>query len=176
MPIPGSAAAATIEETIDMRRILIPVDGTTPEETILRAVTGRRREGLDETVHLLNVQAPLTAYVTRFVSRASVADFQRELGEKAMAGIRRRFDRAEIHYAAHFCVGDVAATIGEAAQALRASEILMALEQDGWWDSLATWLQVNRIRRYATVPVVVVVAPPPEIVPAFGGFGTSTTR
>ena len=158
-----------------MRRILIPVDSSTPEETILRTVMARCRDGATEAIHLLNVQAPLTAYVTQFVSRASVADFQREQGEKAMSGLRRRFDTAGIPYAAHFCVGDVAATVGEAAQALRASEILMGLEQAGWWDSLTTWLQVNRIRRYATVPVVIVVAPPPEIVPAFG-LGTSTTR
>jgi len=155
-----------------MRRILIPVDATTPVETMLRAVIARRRDGATESVHLLNVQAPLTAYVTQFVGRNAVADFQRELGEKAMAAIRRRFDAAGIPYTAHFCVGDVAATIGEAAQCLRASEILMGLDQEGWWDSLTTWLQVNRLRRYATVPVMVVVAPPADLVPAFSGFGT----
>lgn len=159
-----------------MAGILIPVDSSTPAETVMRAVAARRRDGSDGAVHLLNVQAPLTAYVTQFVSRNSVADFQREQGEKAMAETRQRFDAAGIPYTAHFCVGDVAATIGEAAGALRVGEILMGLEQEGWWDSLTTWLQVNRLRRYATVPVVMVVAPPPEIVPAFGGFKSSVSR
>lgn len=159
-----------------MGGILIPVDATTPAETVLRAVTARRRDGMAEAVHLINVQAPLTAYVTQFVSRRAVGDFQREQAETAMAETRRRFDAAGVPYAAHLCVGDVAATIGEAAQALRVGEILMGLEQEGWWDSLTTWLQVNRIRRYATVPVVVVVAPPPDVVPAYGGFRTRLSR
>jgi len=159
-----------------MAGILIPVDKSTPAETVLRAVAARRRDGSEGAIHLLNVQAPLTGYATQFVSRESVSDFQREQGEKAMAETRRRFDAAGIPYTAHFCVGDVAATIGEAAAALRVGEILMGLEQEGWWDSLSAWLQVNRLRRYATVPVVMVVAPPPDLVPAFGGFGPSVTR
>jgi hypothetical protein len=159
-----------------MRGILIPVDDTTPAETVTRAVAARMREGGVDGVHLLNVQAPLTGYSSQFVRGESIRDFQRERGEKAMAQTRRRFDAAGLRYTAHLCVGDVASTIGEAARELRVAEILMGLDQEGWLDGLMTWLWVNRIRRYATVPVVVVVAPPAELVPAVGGFKPTYPR
>jgi len=153
-----------------MASVLIPVDASTSAETLVRTMAARRREGMPEAIHLLNVQAPLTGYSTQFVSRRSVSDFQRERGEAALAATRKRFDAAGISYTAHLCVGDVASTIGEAARVLRAREILMALDQEGWLDGLMTWLWVNRIRRYASVPVVVMVAPPSELVPALGRF------
>ena len=153
-----------------MRGILIPVDDSTPADTVTRAVTSRMREGAVDAVHLLNVQAPLTGYSSQFVSGAAIRDFQRERGENALAETRQRFDAAGLRYTAHLCVGDVAATIGEAARELRVAEILLGLDQEGWFDGLMTWLQVNRIRRYANVPVVVVVAPPAELLPAVGGF------
>lgn len=159
-----------------MRGILIPVDETTPAETVTRAVTSRMREGGVDAVHLLNVQAPMTGYSSQFVSASSIRDFQRERGEKALAETRRRFDIAGLRYTAHLCVGDVAATIGEAARELRVAEILMGLDQEGWFDGLMTWLWVNRIRRYATVPVVVIVAPPADLVPAVGGFKPTYPR
>jgi len=159
-----------------MRGILIPVDDSTPAETVTRAVTSWMRESAVDAIHLLNVQAPLTGYASRFVSASSIRDFQRERGEKALAGTRRRFDAAGLRYTAHLCVGDVASTIGEAARELRVREILMGLDQEGWLDGLMTWLWVNRIRRYATVPVVVVVAPPAELVPALGGFKPTYPR
>ncbi len=158
-----------------MRGILIPVDSSTPAETMLRAAASRRRDGEVETIHLLNVQAPLTGYSTQFVSRRAVDDFQRERGEAEMATLRQRFDAVGLPYTAHLCVGDVASTIGEAARILRVSEILMGLDQEGWFGGLMTWLWVNRIRRYASVPVVVVVAPPGELAPAFGRFGPTYT-
>ena len=57
-----------------------------------------------------------------------------------------------------------------AVEILRVREILMGLDRDGLLGGLMTWLWVSRIRRYAAVPVVVVVAPPGELVPAFGRF------
>lgn len=159
-----------------MRGILIPVDDSTPAETLTRAVATRMREGGVDDIHLLNVQAPLTGYSSQFVSASSVRDFQQERGEKALAETRRRFDAAGLSYTAHLCVGDVAATIGEAARELRVGEILMGLDQEGWFGGLMTWLWVNRIRRYATVPVVVVVAPPADLVPAVGGFKPTYPR
>lgn len=158
-----------------MRGILIPVDASTPAETLVRALRARRHGDEPDIVHLLNVQAPLTGYSTQFVGRRAVDDFQREQGETAMAATRRRFDAAGLPYSAHRCVGDVASTIGEAARVLRVQEILMALDQEGWFGGLMTWLWVNRIRRYATVPVVVVVAPPADLVPALGRFDPTYT-
>jgi hypothetical protein len=159
-----------------MRGILIPVDDSTPAETVTRAVTSRMREGGVDGVHLLNVQAPLTGYSSSFVNGATIRDFQHERGVKAMAETRRRFDMAGLRYTAHLCVGDVAATIGEASRELRVAEILMGVDQEGLFGGLMTWLWVNRIRRYATVPVVVVVAPPAELVPAVGGFKPTFPR
>lgn len=158
-----------------MRGVLIPVDDQTPAETLLRAAASRRRDGLVEEIHLLNVQAPLTGNAARFLSARRIDAFQRDRGEAALAPIRQRFDAVGLDYTAHLCVGDVASTIGEAARILRVREILMGLDSDGLLGSLMTWLWVSRIRRYAAVPVVVVVAPPEALVPAIGRFDPTYT-
>jgi hypothetical protein len=153
-----------------MTSVLLPINESTPAETVVRAMAARRRNGLVEAIHLLNVQAPLTGNAARFLSPRRIDAFQRDRGEAALAPIRQRFDAVGLEYTAHLCVGDVASTIGEASRILRVREILMGLDRDGLLGGLMTWLWVSRIRRYAAVPVVVVVAPPGELVPAFGRF------
>lgn len=159
-----------------MRSVLIPVDASTADASAIRATIAGVRDGSVETIHLVNVQAPLTGYSTQFINGLVVRDFLRERGQQALAEARRRLDAAGVRYTAHVLVGDPASTIGEMARELRVHEILMGLDGGGWLRSLMLWLTVNRVRRYATVPVMVLMAPPRVPAPLVGSFGATPTR
>lgn len=159
-----------------MRGVLIPVDDATGGTAVLRAAISRLRDGSIDAIHLLNVQAPLTAYSTQFINGRVVRDFLRERGERALSDARRRLDGADIAYTAHIRVGDPASTIGEVARELRVGEILVGLDDPGWLRGLMHWLAVNRLRRYATVPVVLVMAPPTVLRPIIGSVGSAPLR
>lgn len=151
-----------------MRSVLIPVDGLAGSDSAVRAAIARTRDGSIDAIHLLSVQAPLTAYSSQFLNGRVVRDFQRERGEQALGPARRRLDAAKTPYTAHIRLGEAASTIAEVARELRAGEILLGLDGEaGFLKNLSLWLDVNRIRRHATVPVTVTMAPPRPLAPAF---------
>lgn len=91
---------------------LIAVDGSGAS---LHAVDHAISEAVSRTekpqVHLLNVQAPLSGDITRFVDGKTVEDFHREAGEAALAQARQKLEAAGLAYSAHILIGDVAPTI-----------------------------------------------------------------
>lgn len=108
-----------------MARALVPVDGS---EHALAAVKHairlvENRQPLE--IHLLNVQPPLRGDVTSFVSKATIRDFHRECGEKALAAAAALLDAAGIAYTKHIFVGHPAETIAVCAKRLRCVNVIM---------------------------------------------------
>ncbi len=156
-----------------MRTVLIPIDNGLQTEHGIRSVVAQARA---DDIHLLNVQAPVSGYASRFVNSDVIRDYQRDEGERILSGARRALDRTGQPYTAHIRVGEAASTIASVADELRANEIVVGAE-GGVLSSFLTWLLVARIRRYAKVPVVMVMAP--RTAPSVGklaGAGTIYPR
>jgi nucleotide-binding universal stress UspA family protein len=139
-----------------MSTILIVVDGSARSESAVRSVARQIRLGQVGTVHLVNVQPLLGAYVGRFVGTAAIRDFQREQGERELAGARRLLAEAGVPCRAHVYAGEAAETIARAAEELGASEIVMGADGLGFLGSLNLHSLVSRVIRRSNVPVSVV--------------------
>jgi len=142
-----------------MRKILVPVDGSRQSEAAVRAVVAQARREPIAAIHLLNVQPRLSRYLGRFVDRAAWRDLLREEGEKALAESRRILDNAGLPYDVHVEIGKTARCVARAADALRVDEIVMGAEGGGFFANIRLWLLVTAVRRYANLPVVVVMNP-----------------
>jgi nucleotide-binding universal stress UspA family protein len=109
-----------------MPSVLVPVDGS---ENSLRAVEEACRQLADRrqwTVHLLNVQAPNhSAVVRKFLSQELIDEFYQVEGDAALKAARARLDAADIAYASHVEVGDVAQSIARCVQELHCDQIIM---------------------------------------------------
>lgn len=146
-----------------MQTVLIPIDGSKPCDAAVRRAIREARLGQVERIHLVNVQPHLGAYVGRFVGTQAIRAFQRELGERALAGAKRLLDEAGVPYVAHIYVGDVAATIAAAAKELGATEIVMSASGFGIPGSLAMNSLIGNVIRHTDVPVSVVKAAAGEL-------------
>lgn len=139
-----------------MWSVLVPVDGSKRSDAAVACVARQARTGQITTVHLVNVQPQLGAYVGRFVGRSAVRDFQREQGEQALASAKRILDGAGVPYIAHIYVGEIAETIARAAEQLEVNEIVIGADGLGFLGSLNLQSLVGRVIRRANVPVSVV--------------------
>ena len=68
-----------------MIKVLVPVDGSRNCEFAVRHVVRQFMNNTAMEIHLLNVQPPLTSYITRFLSRKNVRDYHHDEAEKALA-------------------------------------------------------------------------------------------
>jgi len=142
-----------------MRKILIPVDGSPQSLAAVRAVIMQARREPIAAIHLLNVQPPMGAYISRFLDRAVIRDFQREEGERALAEARRALDGAGLPYEVHIRVGRAARAIAAVADELGVHEIVMGAEGGSILTNIRLWLLVTAVRRHANLPVIVVMSP-----------------
>jgi nucleotide-binding universal stress UspA family protein len=141
---------------MNMRSVLIPVDGSKSAEMAVRSVAQRARSAEVGSIHLLNVQPPVSGYAGRFVCGEDIRDFHREEAAAAMSGARRILDAANLAYSVHVCSGDVAPTIAQAADEIGAHEIVMAGEGEGLLSDLMARLHLSRVLKVARVPVTVI--------------------
>jgi nucleotide-binding universal stress UspA family protein len=139
-----------------MPTIVVVVDGSPRSESAVRSVIRQSRLGQVGTVDLVNVQPPLGAYIGRFVGTGTIRDFQREQGERELAGAKRLLEEAGVPCRAHVYAGEAAETIARAAEELGASEIVMGADGLGFLGSLSLHSLVSRVIRRSNVPVSVV--------------------
>jgi nucleotide-binding universal stress UspA family protein len=151
-----------------MSTLLIVVDGSTRSESAVRSVIRQAGLGQVGTVHLVNVQPLLGAYIGRFVGTGAIRDFQREQGERELAGARRLLDEAGVPCRAHVYAGEAAETIARAAEELGATEIVIGADGLGFFGSLNLHSLISRVIRRSNVPVSVVKSGAAEIEAAAG--------
>jgi nucleotide-binding universal stress UspA family protein len=142
-----------------MRTILLPVDGTMRSDAAVQCVIRQARLGQIGTIHLMNVQPRLGAYMGRFLEKAVIRDFQRAQGEKALTRAKALLDEAGVAYQPHIYAGDIVETIARAAKELAVDEIVMSANYLGLVGSLDLHSVVGRVLRRVNVPVSVVNYP-----------------
>lgn len=139
-----------------MFKVLVPIDGS---ENALRALERAAALVGDRApfeLHLLNVQASLSGDVTTFVGSATVKDYHREEGEKALASARALLDRQGVPYKLHVTVGPAGESIAGFAKKLGCDAIIMGTRGMGKISSALLGSVSTDVIRHADVPVTLV--------------------
>lgn len=139
-----------------MLKLLLPIDGSRNCRFGVRHVINQFMNNTAMEIHLLNVQAPFSRNISRFVSRKTLRDYHREQAEKALAPVKRMFDELSIPYAAHTVVGERAKSITDTARRLRCERIVMSTARKNSLTRLIENSVTNRVLESTTVPVEVI--------------------
>lgn len=134
-------------------RVLIPVDGSRNCEFAVRHVIRQFMNNTDMEVHVLNVQPPLTSYITRFLSRRNVRDYHTDEAAKALRPVRQLLDGFGIPYAVHIEIGERAECITALAHRLRCDHIVMSTARKNSLTRLVETSTTNRVLELTAVPV-----------------------
>lgn len=140
-----------------MNRVLVPVDGSRNCEFGVRHVIRQFMNNTEMEIHLLNVQPPLTSYITRFLSRKSVRDYHGDEAEKALRPVRQLLDSFGIPYAVHVEIGERAEGITATAHRLHCDHIVMSAARKNSLTRLVENSTTNRVFELTSVPVEVIV-------------------
>ncbi|MBE0627940.1 MAG: calcium-translocating P-type ATPase, SERCA-type [Burkholderiales bacterium] len=160
-------AAAQLDATIEsssqqsaggntMLRILIPVDGSRNCRYAVQQVVKEFMNNTAMEIHLLNVQAPFSREIARFVSRKSLRDHHREQAEKALGPIKQMLDGFGIPYSTHAALGPRAKSIADAARRLRCDRIVMGTARKNSLTRLVENSVTNKVLELTPVPVEVI--------------------
>jgi Ca2+-transporting ATPase len=139
-----------------MNRVLVPVNGTPNCEFAVRHAVRQFMNNTELEIHLLNVQPPLTSYITRFLSRRNVHDYHRDEAEKALRPARQILDGFGVPYAVHMEIGDRAECITAAARRLHCDHIVMSAARKNSLTRLVENSTTNRVLELTPVPVEVI--------------------
>ena len=142
-----------------MKRVLLPIDGS---ECALRGVAlviAKRALYLspeDLEIHLVNVQAPFSNDVSRFVSREQTAAFHYEESQRVMRSACELLDKAGIGYTGHHEVGKVAEIITGLAKSLQCDQIVMGTHGRGALKELLMGSITLKVVQLSEIPVLLV--------------------
>lgn len=158
-----------------MATLLLPCDGTPNSLLAVRHTVDAFRRGDVALVHLLNVQPPFSAYVSRHVSQELRADFRRERAGEALAEARRLLGAAGVPHRVHAEVGDKACCIADAARRLHCDRIVIGTARKSALVRAVGNSLVNRLLERASVPIEVIGGAPASAFERVGipaGVGT----
>ena len=111
-----------------LHNVLLAVDGSEYSAKAVQQVIGMRqdlRQPESMTVHLLNVQRPVSGDVSRFVPGDTLKEYHQEGSEQALAPARALLDAAGVQYHEHRRVGEPALSIAEVAHELGNDLVVM---------------------------------------------------
>jgi nucleotide-binding universal stress UspA family protein len=136
---------------------LIPLDGSEPS---LHAVDHVIAQGQALTVkplvYLLNVQAPLSGDITRFIDGKTIEDYHREAGEKVLSSAIARFAGTGVEHSPHLLIGEVAPAIADFATSHGCSMIVMGTRGFSTVMGMIMGSVATKVIHLATVPVMLV--------------------
>jgi nucleotide-binding universal stress UspA family protein len=141
-----------------MRTVLVAIDDARQGEEAVRLLLEDPREAPVGHIHLLNVQPMLDGYVRRFVDAGTIRRFEREEGEKALAGARLVLEEAGIASTAHIRIGEASRTIADAADELGTDEIVVGADGLDVLGRAMLHILVIRLTRASRVPVRIVTS------------------
>jgi Ca2+-transporting ATPase len=139
-----------------MNRVLVPVDGSRNAAFAVRHVVRQFMNNTDMEIHLLNVQPPLSSYVTRFLSGRNVRDYHHDEAEKALQPVRQILDGYGVPYAVHTATGERAEVITAAAHRLHCDHIVMSAARKNSLTRLVESSTTNRVLELTQVPVEII--------------------
>lgn len=136
---------------------LIALDGSAPSLKVIEyVITEAASRRTTPQLFLVNVQAPLSSDITRFIDEKVVADFHREAGEAALVQARQKLDAAGLAYSAHIMIGEAAPTLVEVAKDKGCSLIVMGAHGFGSVVGLFMGSVTTKVVHLSTVPVLVI--------------------
>jgi nucleotide-binding universal stress UspA family protein len=118
-----------------MKNVLIPIDDNADSAWAIKHVIDLNRNE-KVNVFLLNVQAPLSNYVSRFLPKHEITAYHRENGQKLLRPHVERLVAAGVAYSEHMLVGHKAETIAEFARDRRCDEIVLPHQNHGFLHGL----------------------------------------
>jgi len=139
-----------------MTKVLVPVDGSRNCEFAVRHIVRQFMNNTAIEIHLLNVQPPLSSYITRFLRRRQVRDYHQDEAEKALRPIRQVLDGFGVPYAVHIEIGDKAQCITAAAHRLHCDHIVMSAARKNSLTRLVENSTTNRVLELTSVPVEII--------------------
>jgi nucleotide-binding universal stress UspA family protein len=146
-----------------MKRILIPVDGSSKSLAAVRAVV-REGAGAIAQIDLVNVQPLFNRRVSRWVARSQRDAWRAERSERALARARTVVEMSGIPCRTHAEAGPVAEVIAAAANRLRSHEIVVGATRRALWGRFLANSASTRLLAVSAIPVrVIPVAPAPLI-------------
>jgi len=113
-----------------LKTILIPIDDSSDAEWAATHVV-QLYAAQQVRVLVLNVQAPLSRYVSRFINADEVRDFHQENGMRILKTLVEKLDAAGVPHTERVMVGHKAECIAEYAQANRCSRIVLPKKKNG---------------------------------------------
>lgn len=136
---------------------LIAVDGSAPSLKVIDYVVTEAASRVSRPqLFLVNVQAPLSSDITRFIDEKVVEDFHREAGDAALAQARQKLDTAGLAYSSHIMMGETAPTLVEFAKDKGCSLIVMGAHGFGSVAGLFMGSVTVKVVHLSTVPVLLV--------------------
>lgn len=105
---------------------LIPVDGSeTSLNAVRHAIRDAKLAASAPRIDLLNVQAPLSKDISRFINGETIKEFHQESGTKALVKARELLDAAGVAHFSHVLVGEAAPEIAGFAERNGSTLIIM---------------------------------------------------
>lgn len=136
---------------------LIAIDGSAPSLKVVDyVITEAASRVTSPQLFLVNVQAPLSSDITRFIDEKVVTDFHREAGDAALAQARQKLDVAGRAYSSHIMMGETAPTLVEFAHDKACSLIVMGARGLGSVAGLLMGSVATKVVKLSTVPVLLV--------------------
>ena len=107
-------------------------------------------------IHVLNVQAPFSRYISRFSGKRNREAFHREEAEKALKPMRRLLESHGVPYVVHVEVGSKAQMIADTARRLQCDHIVMSTARKNSVTRMLEDSVTNQVLELTTVPVQVI--------------------
>lgn len=139
-----------------MKRILLPVDGSTNSLEAVKHVVARFLSDSNMELHLFHVRTPFSKHIARFLNRRDLAAYHRDEAAKALKSARDLLDSRGVPYAVHVEMGDRAKLIASAARRLRANQIVMGTARKSSFTRMIEDSVTSRVLELTQVPVEVI--------------------
>lgn len=148
--------AVQTEGVSPMKRILLPVDGSTNSLEAVKHVVARFLSDSNMELHLFHVRTPFSKHIARFLNRRDLAAYHRDEAAKALKSARDMLDSRGVPYAVHVEMGDRAKLIASAARRLRANQIVMGTARKSSFTRMIEDSVTSRVLELTQVPVEVI--------------------
>ena len=136
--------------------ILLAADGSRFTKKALAFVLAHHGTDPGTRLHILNVQAPLPAHVTRQLGKKVVDDYHREQAEKVLQPITRTLQRHGLDFSTGWCIGPVAEEIVRSAAERKSHLLVMGTHGHGLLGRLVLGSVAQRVVALSPVPVLLV--------------------
>lgn len=118
-----------------MMHVLVPVNDSGDVECAAKHVI-ERYLGQSVVLYLVNVQLPISRFVTRFVNRRQLEEFHQESGMEILQPLIDKLDAAGISHQERILVGQKAEAIAQFAREHYCDQIMVPKHGGGVFESL----------------------------------------